>query len=198
MNFVPYQWRADGGYQPSPGSMPQLFCPPNLAFKEPLAFVPGPLPVHGVVSAPTPGCPGLCPIRVPKILKGLIRPKDNDDDNNKKKRKSSDKDEPGDNPDINPDYPPTLRPGINYMFPKEHTILHIFNKASPIWEKKYRGQALYVIFASTFGVIRIKTDQRLISTIELSRSSRSPRHSPSPTSSSEWCAATQRKRSRGR
>jgi hypothetical protein len=34
---------------------------------------------------------------------------------------------------------PTLRPGINYLYPekKEHTMLHIFSKASPIWEEKY-------------------------------------------------------------
>ncbi|USW56394.1 hypothetical protein Slin15195_G097130 [Septoria linicola] len=39
---------------------------------------------------------------------------------------------------------PTLRPGVNYLFPSksQHTILHIFNKASPIWEKKYEGKEM--------------------------------------------------------
>lgn len=39
---------------------------------------------------------------------------------------------------------PTVLPGVNYMFPRkrEHTILHIFNKAAPVWEEKYQGQAM--------------------------------------------------------
>lgn len=39
---------------------------------------------------------------------------------------------------------PTVLPGVNYMFPrkKEHTILHIFSKAAPVWEEKYQGQAM--------------------------------------------------------
>lgn len=28
------------------------------------------------------------------------------------------------------------------MFPREHTMLHVFNKAAPVWEDKYKGQGL--------------------------------------------------------
>jgi len=42
----------------------------------------------------------------------------------------------------NPWAPPKLEPGINYMFDVEHTSIHIFKKAAPIWTEKYRGQTL--------------------------------------------------------
>ncbi|GAB7360473.1 hypothetical protein MBLNU230_g8425t1 [Neophaeotheca triangularis] len=38
--------------------------------------------------------------------------------------------------------PPSLREGTNYMFPPTHTMLHIFNKAAPIWEPHYQNQNL--------------------------------------------------------
>ena len=38
--------------------------------------------------------------------------------------------------------PPGLRPGMNYMFPAEHTKLHIFNKSSKVWEDKHTGKSL--------------------------------------------------------
>lgn len=39
---------------------------------------------------------------------------------------------------------PTIRPGVSYMFPRraEHTLLHIFNKAAPVWTEKYVNQPL--------------------------------------------------------
>lgn len=40
--------------------------------------------------------------------------------------------------------PPQLDRGVNYMFDTEHTMLHIFNKAAPIWEEKYHKQELWV------------------------------------------------------
>lgn len=42
----------------------------------------------------------------------------------------------------NPDAPPKLDEGVNYMFHTGHTMLHIFNKAAPIWEEKYHQQEL--------------------------------------------------------
>ena len=41
-----------------------------------------------------------------------------------------------------PNEPPQLRAGINYMFPAEHTKLHIFNKSSKVWEDKHTGKSL--------------------------------------------------------
>lgn len=50
-------------------------------------------------------------------------------------------------PKNNPWAPPKLDDGVNYMFPKEedHTMLHIFNKAAPVWKEKYRTQKLSVV-----------------------------------------------------
>jgi hypothetical protein len=41
-----------------------------------------------------------------------------------------------------PNEPPQLRAGMNYMFPAEHTKLHIFNKSSRVWEDKHSGKSL--------------------------------------------------------
>lgn len=45
--------------------------------------------------------------------------------------------------------PPKLRDGMNYMFPAEHTKLHIFNKSSRVWEDKYKGKTMFVSLPST-------------------------------------------------
>lgn len=37
---------------------------------------------------------------------------------------------------------PSVRPGVNYMYAPTHTKLHIFNKAAPVWDEKYKNQAL--------------------------------------------------------
>jgi hypothetical protein len=41
-----------------------------------------------------------------------------------------------------PNEPPHQRPGMNYMFPTEHTKLHIFNKSIKVWEDKHMGKSL--------------------------------------------------------
>jgi hypothetical protein len=38
--------------------------------------------------------------------------------------------------------PPNMSAGMNYMFPAEHTKLHIFNKSSKVWEDKHKGKSL--------------------------------------------------------
>jgi hypothetical protein len=42
----------------------------------------------------------------------------------------------------NPNEPPQLGAGMNYMFPAQHTKLHIFNKSSKLWEDKHKGKSL--------------------------------------------------------
>lgn len=42
----------------------------------------------------------------------------------------------------NPATPPSLKNGQNYMFPLEHTRLHILNRAARIWEKKHEKSEL--------------------------------------------------------
>ncbi|CZT14322.1 uncharacterized protein RCC_00299 [Ramularia collo-cygni] len=56
--------------------------------------------------------------------------------------------------------PPTLRPGENYMFPPEHTLLHVFNKAAPIWNSKYHGQGL------AFKMFKVATSFTVANVIE--------------------------------
>lgn len=38
---------------------------------------------------------------------------------------------------------PKLPKQANYLFDKEHTMVHIFNKAAPVWTAKYREEKLY-------------------------------------------------------
>jgi hypothetical protein len=38
--------------------------------------------------------------------------------------------------------PPKMSVNANYMFPAEHTKLHIFNKSSKVWEDKHKGKLL--------------------------------------------------------
>jgi hypothetical protein len=42
----------------------------------------------------------------------------------------------------NPNSPPAMSVNANYMFPAEHTKLHIFNKSSKVWEDKHKGKLL--------------------------------------------------------
>jgi hypothetical protein len=42
----------------------------------------------------------------------------------------------------NPNAPPAMSVNANYMFPTEHTKLHIFNKSSKVWEDKHAGKSL--------------------------------------------------------
>jgi hypothetical protein len=41
-----------------------------------------------------------------------------------------------------PNTPPAMSVNANYMFPAEHTKLHIFNKSSKVWEDKHKGKSL--------------------------------------------------------
>jgi hypothetical protein len=38
--------------------------------------------------------------------------------------------------------PPKMSVNANYMFPAEHTKLHIFNTSSKVWEDKHKGKLL--------------------------------------------------------
>ncbi|OQO11377.1 hypothetical protein B0A48_05633 [Cryoendolithus antarcticus] len=50
----------------------------------------------------------------------------------------------------NANAPPTVPAGGNYMFPPQHTKLHIFNKAAKVWHPKYATQKLkFKIFTAS-------------------------------------------------
>jgi hypothetical protein len=38
--------------------------------------------------------------------------------------------------------PPAMSVNANYMFPAEHTKLHIFNRSNKVWEDKHAGKSL--------------------------------------------------------
>ncbi|KAK5137153.1 hypothetical protein LTR08_000658 [Meristemomyces frigidus] len=56
--------------------------------------------------------------------------------------------------------PPPLLPGTNYMFPTEHTQLHIFQRAAKVWEDKYKGVELKV------KIFKVDTQSSVKSVIE--------------------------------
>lgn len=64
-------------------------------------------------------------------------PKDDTNDEKKKEEKKEKKQEE------NPWAPPKLEDGESYLFPGNHTMIHVFNKAAPIWNKeKYAKENL--------------------------------------------------------
>ena len=120
MNFSAFGWRADGGFLPPSNTAPVTMPPaymvaPVVAVQPtpPVHYVAAPLGIYGVVSQRPAPVP-------PPAYAAVVR---------------------ADATAQNPNAPPSLRPGMNYMFAPEHTHLHIFNKASRIWEDKYRGQS---------------------------------------------------------
>ena len=148
-------WRFEGGYQeaseptPDPAAPCQQImagwnCVPNNSpwgcapcgypgWLPPGPFAPGPVyinglqtppPAYGVVSPPPPNAdPTLPP----------APPEDGKKGEEKKKNKCKEKKE-------NPYAPPKMPEGCNYMFDKEHTMLHIFNKTHAVWEEKYKKE----------------------------------------------------------
>lgn len=45
---------------------------------------------------------------------------------------------------------PPLRAGTIYMFPLEHTMIHVLRRAASVWKDKYRGERLYVSLPPSF------------------------------------------------
>lgn len=60
----------------------------------------------------------------------------------KEKKEEKEDEEEKDGKPKNAAAPPGLQEGENYMFDQEHTMLHIFNKAAPVWAEKYRTEKL--------------------------------------------------------
>ena len=160
-------WRADGGYQDVPAAQATPAAPPpgypfyQMATMQPYqcypgyqqwqcqpqpeadyqrfqyqwqcqpnGYIQGPIGVGGLwlpppryedVSPPPPS-PWCCPPAPPK-------------EDKKKDEKKDDK-------KGNPYAPPKLPEGANYLFDKENMMVHIFNKAAPVWSEKYRNRTL--------------------------------------------------------
>lgn len=149
MDSVPYTWRARQGYIPAPAPSPEPepevqqpapIIVPMASFnyqyylmpqQHPLAYA---APIfQGAAPAPPPA-----PAPAPAATSA-----------SKKSSSSKKNDGPKVSPPpseapaaTNPNEPPQLRAGMNYMFPAEHTKLHIFNKSSKVWEDRHRGRSL--------------------------------------------------------
>ena len=162
MSQPPNQWRADGGYQqpstpPAPEPAPNMFCYPypQQMFQQHVNFVRGPVGIHGLfmppwhqdininfepryqIAIPPPPPPPAPPERK-KEDKKLPPKKEEEKKDGGKKTATKDefKKEP---PKKNRFAPPSLLPGTNYMFPMEHTQLHIFQRAVKVWQDQYKG-----------------------------------------------------------
>ena len=128
MDSVPFIWRAGSGYIPL-FPTPDASAPLPPAAPTPAPAAPAPLMVMHTqyVCVPQPQ-----PIAyAAPIFKAASTA-------SKKSSSSSS----GGSAKGAPNEPPQLRAGMNYMFPAEHTKLHIFNKSSRVWEDKHSGKSL--------------------------------------------------------
>lgn len=150
------QWRFDTGYQSAPDSPPS---PPAIQYYIQAAppqtyFIPGPVGINGIFTQPPPAAnllinfpppppaqeapptaprhPVAVPPPPPPSVKKEPPPKKGDDKKSEPPKKAE---KPA---KVNPYAPPELKPGMNYWFPWDHVILHIFDKACKMWEDKYK------------------------------------------------------------
>ena len=92
-------------------------------------FIPGPVYINGLQSPP-PAYGVVSPSSPDAAAKPPPAPAE---DGKKEDKKSKGKKE-------NVYAPPKMPGGCNYMFDKEHTMLHIFSKTHAVWEEKYRKE----------------------------------------------------------
>jgi len=122
---LPYNIYSHPAYLPGPIGIGGVYIPPQTV-QEGAGGIPRPSP------RPAPPSPPAPPPNSPQKRKG-------DDEGDAEKKVKKPKKKP------NPYAPPPLRPGVNFLFPRETTQLHVFKKAAKVWDKKYEGQDLYVI-----------------------------------------------------
>lgn len=156
MEPPPFGWRAGQGYVPPPGS--QASPPPPLLAPQGYYYylVPPPPSSAQIVCVPAAPASTVVSSAASTAVSSTVKssgsgktkappppPKKKADKEKKddKKGKKEDKDKKDDKT-TNPNKPPALRAGMNYMYPPEHTRLHIFNKTSKVWEDKYKGQLM--------------------------------------------------------
>ena len=136
-------WRADGGLQdvprppsPPPAHLPAMYCFPRFApwCAQPTMYWQGPIPVGGIFSSTPP--PPYVRNPPPPPAPAPPAPRKQEDKKKTEQKKNG-----------NPYAAPSLADGVNYLFDdkKNHTMIHVFNRAGPVWNKeKYRNKKLYV------------------------------------------------------
>lgn len=149
-------WRADRGYQTVPEDLPrppthsaltvQVQQQANMSYypsgpwmyqyqyqyqyQQPTSWLQAPVPLGGLATPPPPYAQApQAYLQPPPPPPPQVKKKDAPKKEEKKKP-------------ANPDAPPALPQHANYMYEREHTMLHIFKKAAPVWAEKYQGQQL--------------------------------------------------------
>jgi hypothetical protein len=98
--------------------------------------MPGPIYINGL-QTPPPQYEAVSP--PPPDSDGNLPPPPPKDDKKDEKKDESKKKETKENPAA----PPKMPQGCNYMYDKNHTMLHIFCKTHPVWESKYNDTPKY-------------------------------------------------------
>ncbi|KAK5168614.1 uncharacterized protein LTR77_005923 [Saxophila tyrrhenica] len=150
--YAPYPQHAPPPYhQPC---APQQYTPqqyvPQYAPRKGAVYVEGPIPIARLYSPPpeygrvSPPPPPLAPAAVPE------KEKESKEDEEKEEQPAE---EGGPEQEIEVKEKkkqerapvarlPKLEKHTNYLFDKEHTMVHVFNKAAPVWMEKYRKERL--------------------------------------------------------
>jgi len=102
----------------------------------PVHYFPGPIGIHGVAQR-TPAPPA--PARAVQAKPAAPKPEKKEEA--KPAPKPEKKEEAKTKAKISR-APPPLKEGVSYMFPLEHTTIHIFQKPAPIWMEKYHHAQL--------------------------------------------------------
>lgn len=168
MDAVPFTWRARKGYIPAPTPEPEpepTPLPPAAAATQIMVshnyfvVVPQPQPLAyaaqlfqaAPVTIAAPAATVAASKKAPSVAKSTkssSKKGDPEDDGPKVSPPPQSPPAPAseatlvEEPKKDMNEPPGLRPGMNYMFPAEHTKLHIFNKSSKVWEDKHTGKSL--------------------------------------------------------
>ncbi|KJX92739.1 hypothetical protein TI39_contig5829g00010 [Zymoseptoria brevis] len=182
MSFAPYAWRAGPGYIPPPGSVPAPIvasqywnvpgsAPPGQSapyWNVPACPPPGrttynspPLPAGYAHQVFYPNC-GAVASAEPADRSQILPPAQPGVTvaNGCTTWNGTTWTAPITQPAAGSQAPPALAPGVNYMFPPAHTMLHVFNKGAPIWEDKYKGQGL------AFKIFKVSTQYTVKEVVE--------------------------------
>lgn len=137
MDPVPYTWRAGTGYTPAPNPNPN----PNPEIQiqlQPPTIIPMTCYNHSYYFC----TPAQVALAAPAAPASTTSKKSSTSSKKSEAPKPQPPPAPASESHKSANAPPKLRLGGNYMFPPEHTKLHIFNKSSKIWEEKYKGKSL--------------------------------------------------------
>ncbi|KAK4545155.1 hypothetical protein LTR36_003706 [Oleoguttula mirabilis] len=139
---------------------------------QPISYMPAPVGIYGLFGPPPPyhinvaaplnqiAIPPRPPPPQAAKKEDKKPPPKKDEDKKPPPKKDDDDKKKKEAPKVNRFAPPPLMPGSNYMFPMEHTKMHIFQKACKVWESKYKDEQL------KFKIFYVDTQSSVKSVIE--------------------------------